>query len=88
MPCDTERGPCWLPSVVGWQIGGVPGRKSRFWILYSRNSSTEHEEHKQAGFTVDEVLMGLNLVSEKCLPGFVLQKSNTSTRSLVQLLAE
>jgi hypothetical protein len=58
------------------------------WILYNRNAGIKREEQKQAGFTVVEILMGLNVVSEKCLPGFVLPKSNTSSRSLVQLVAK
>jgi hypothetical protein len=62
--------------------------ESRVWIPYSGNVDTKHEEKKQAGFAVVEVFMWLNLVSEKCLPGFVLPKSNISPRSLVQLLAK
>jgi hypothetical protein len=90
MPGDIEMDPCWLPSVVGRQSSSACGNdvKRPDGGLCSYGVGTKHRQQKQASFTLANLLMRLNCVSEKKILILVSARNSVSSRCFVQLLAE
>lgn len=90
MPGDIEMDPCWLPSVVGRQSSSACGNgvERQNGGPYSYGAGTKHRQQKQAGFTVADLLMKLNCVSEKKNLILVSARNSVSSGFFVQLLAE